>query len=219
MISFSFSSLGDFLNCPLMYYKVRVSKEVARGETEEMKHGNIVHKKLELRLTDGETLTEDLAFMEPFIQRLENTEGEKFAEQKMAITEKFEPCDWFDKKAWCRAIVDVGLRYGTVVWQGDYKTGKRKPGSDQLMLSAAVRMHIDEDVDYVHTSYIWLRDRKMDTGGAFTRAQIPEIWQHFLPRVRRLELAYEKNAWPARPSGLCGWCPVGKAHCKYAKHD
>ena len=33
--------------------------------------------------------------------------------------------------------------------------------------------------------------------------------QGFIPRIRRMERAYEQDTWPAKPSGLCaGWCPV-----------
>lgn len=216
--AWSFSSLSDYLNCPLQYYKVRVSKEIPREETEAMRYGTITHKHLEDRLVEKAPLPEHLTFMERFVRKLETSDGEPFAEQKMAIDDKFEPVDWFDKKAWCRAIVDVGLRTGEAVWQGDYKTGKRKPGSDQLMLSAALRMHSDPEVEYVSTSYIWLKDRKMDSGGKYPRSELPNIWKHFLPRIARLEAAYEKNAWPAKPSGLCPWCPVTKAHCKFSKH-
>ena len=41
------------------------------------------------------------------------------------------------------------------------------------------------------------------------RADGSGIWQGFVPRVAKLESAYERDKWPAKTSGLCkAWCPV-----------
>jgi hypothetical protein len=71
------------------------------------------------------------------------------------------------------------------------------------------------EVQVVNTGFIWLQDKKMDKE-VFMREQTYDIWGAFLPRVRRLEEAHEKNHWPEKPSGLCrGWCGVSTcAHWK-----
>ena len=45
-------------------------------------------------------------------------------------------------------------------------------------------------------------------GKPITKAEIPKVWQEFLPRVQRMEDAWASEHFPARPSGLCPWCQV-----------
>lgn len=216
--SWSYTSINQFVNCPRQYQLLRVTKEVKQTESEEMKWGNTVHKHLENRVKEGTPLPDSLSHLESLVRKLTTQEGDVFTEQQMAINADFEPVTWFDRKAWCRGIVDVGVKRGKLFWVGDYKTGKRRPDSDQLMLFAALVMHHNPEVDTVKTSFIWLKDRSMDTE-RYTREQLPEIWQHFMPKITRLEKAYDNDKWPAKPSGLCGWCPVTKSHCEFSKKE
>jgi CRISPR/Cas system-associated exonuclease Cas4 (RecB family) len=216
--AWSYSSLSQFVNCPRQYQLLKVTKEIVQRETEEMKWGTQVHKHLEDRVKDNKPLPESLSHLEPLVRKITNQDGEISTEKQMAIDAEFKPVTWFDKGAWCRGIVDIGIRNGRRVWVGDYKTGKRRPDSDQLMLFAALLMHHEPEVDTVHTSFIWLKDRALDTE-KYTREQLPEIWKHFMPKITRLEAAFEKDKWPAKPSGLCGWCPATKAHCEFSKKE
>lgn len=96
-----------------------------------------------------------------------------------------------------------------------HNTGKAKPESSQLKLSAAFVFHTRPYVQKVSTSFVWLKENTT-TKETFTRDQLPDIWQEFLPRVRRLEIAFQDDKWEAKPSGLCkSWCPVGKALCEH----
>lgn len=214
--SWSYTALNQFTNCPRQYQLTRVTKEVVQVPSEEMKWGNEVHKHLELRILDGKQLPDSLNSFEPIVTKILSKGGEVTAERKLAIDAEFKPVTWFDKSAWCRGIVDVGMRKGGYKWVGDWKTGKRRPDSDQLMLFAAMEMHHDETIEKVTTSFIWLKDKKIDSQ-TYVRDQLTDIWKHFMPKIVRLETAYEKDAWPAKPSGLCGWCPATKAHCDFAK--
>lgn len=216
--SWSYTSLNQFVNCPRQYQALRVTKEVKQIESEEMKWGNTVHKHLEDRVRDGTPLPESLSHLEGLVRKITHYDGEIHTEQQMAIDADFKPVTWFDKGAWCRGIVDVGVRQGKRYWVGDYKTGKRRPDSDQLMLFAALVMHHNPEIDTVRTSFIWLRDRSLDTE-RYTRDQLPDIWKHFMPKIVRLEKAYEQDKWVPKPSGLCGWCPLTKKHCEFSKKD
>ena len=89
----------------------------------------------------------------------------------------------------------------------DYKTGKRKP-SEQLDLYAAYIFAHYPEVEDVKTIFVWLKEQKTDKK-RFNRDELPIIWREFIPKVARLESAYNRDSWPAKPSGLCnGWCPV-----------
>jgi hypothetical protein len=89
----------------------------------------------------------------------------------------------------------------------DYKTGKRKP-TEQLDLYANYVFAHHPEINKVTTGFIWLKEKKIDWTPR-ERSEVPIIWQNFVPRVNKLESAYERDRWPAKTSGLCkAWCPV-----------
>jgi hypothetical protein len=141
--------------------------------------------------------------------------GQLEAEQQMALTKDYEPTTWFGKDVWVRGITDFTITKGKGAFIGDWKTGKPTPASAQLKLTAAMTMHQRPYIQRVVTSFVWLK-----TGGttteAYTREDIPAIWQSFEPRVRKLEDALDADHFPPKPSGLCRkWCPVGKSNCEF----
>ena len=92
------------------------------------------------------------------------------------------------------------------MWQESYKTGKRKL-TDQLSLYAAYMFAHFPEIQTVQNGFVWLKDRKIDKETVH-RSEVPVIWNKFLPKVRKLESAYERDSWLPRPSGLCkAWCP------------
>lgn len=212
-LTWTTTSLAAFETCPKRYYLTRVAKEVREPPSEASDWGNRVHTLLETAIVDGAPLPTELAHMVGIVDFLKSRPGELKAEFRLAVDASFQPADW--DKAWCRGIVDVGVVGTTKAVLIDWKTGKRKPGSDQMALYAGMMFAHYPQLEQTDTAYAWIKELKVDRY-LFTREQVPDIWQGFLPRVRRLELAYEKNAWPARPSGLCRkWCPVGRSRCEF----
>lgn len=215
MPAWSYTALTAYENCPRRYQLTRVTKQVKEPQTEATIWGNKVHTALEKRAKGEAPLPDDLAYCEPYIQKILGRDGKRLIEEQLCIDKNFRPTGWFDKNAWCRGIVDIGVVGSKKAYLLDWKTGKRKPDSDQLMLFAAMAFAHYPWVEQVTTGFIWLKDKKFDKQ-SFTREQLPDIWNEFLPRVRRVEVAYEQDKWPARPSGLCrAWCPVGKALCEF----
>lgn len=214
--AWSFSALNDFLNCNLQYYLTKVAKSCKVKETEEMKYGKISHKQLELRVSDKTPLPDHLMWLEPMISKLEASGAELTPEKQIALNKGFGQVSWFDKKTWLRIIVDLAARYETESLLLDYKTGKRKQDTDQLMLFAGAEFAMYPKVEKVKAGYIWMKEKKLDSE-VYTRDDIPQIWNHFLPKVERLNKAFEDDLWPARPSGLCPWCPATLKECKHAK--
>lgn len=216
MPAWSFSSLNDFTNCPRAYQLKRVTKECKQEESEAMRHGTIQHEHCEMRVKEGRELPESLKWLEPQFKRLEASGGDLIAEQAVGLTKGLKITGFFDKDVWCRGKLDLTVRYGTKSVVLDYKTGKRKFDSDQLMLFAAFEFADRPFVPEVRTGYVWLKDKAIDSE-IFTRDDIPRIWEHFMPKVERLEKAYVNDEWPAKSGGLCPWCPANKSQCKNAK--
>jgi len=205
MQAWTYSQLEKFETCPKQFYHVRVKRDITEPPTEHTIWGERVHTALEHRVIDGTPLPEGMTQWEGIAQKLCLLPGEKFAERKMAVNRAFEPCDW--KEAWSRGIADLIVVHKDTAAVFDHKTGKRKP-TEQLALYAGYVLAAFPEVKMVHTGFVWLKERKIDRK-TFSREDKAVIWQEFLPRVNKLESAYERDAWPPRPSGLCkGWCPV-----------
>lgn len=212
----SFSSLNDFNNCPRAYQLKRVTKECVQKETEAMRHGTIQHEHLEFRMRDKKVLPPELEWFEQYAAKIDASYGGIITEQSVGLTRGLQPTGFFSDDVWCRGKLDLTVRYGDRSVVLDWKTGKRKPDSDQLMLFAAFEMADRPFIGEVRTGYVWLKDKAIDSE-TFTRDDVPRIWGHFIPKVERLERAYREDEWPARPSGLCGWCPAKLTQCKHSK--
>jgi len=218
-LSHSYSSLKMFANCPKNYFHQRIEKSIRDPGNAVTAYGNRVHKALELRLKEGKApLTRETADYEDLctgIESMVQPDGVLTAEEEMTLTEQLTPTGWWDADAWFRSKIDVLVRNGPKAYMFDWKTGKRRPDFDQLeMFAVQVFKHYPE-VEQIKTTFIWLKERKMDSE-TFTRAQEPAIWGKVLGNVARIEGALEHDNWPAKPSGLCPWCPCKKI-CPFAK--
>lgn len=216
MPPWSFTSLNQFQNCPKAYYLQRVAKELPYVETEAMRFGTQQHEHLEYRVKEQRPLPPELSWMEPRIITMEKSGGTLIAEREAGLTKGLSVTGFFDKDVWVRGKLDLTLRFGGKSVVLDWKAGRRKHDSDQLMLFAGFEFADRPFIEEVRTGYVWLKDKAIDSE-VFTRKDIPMIWGHFMPKVEKLEKAYERDEWPCKPSGLCPWCAANKSQCKHAK--
>lgn len=201
----TYSQLDTFEQCARQYHAKYVVKRFPFVETDATRWGNRVHAAFEAVFTDGTPLPEGMTQWQKLVNKFAAIPGVKKVEQKIAIDRNFQAADYW--KSWSRGKIDLTIVNGSEAVLADWKSGKYK-ATEQLMLYAGYAFANGPQLKKVQTVFAWLRDRKLETK-SFTRDQLPVIWQEFVPRVRRLELAYERDIWPAKPSGLCkGWCPV-----------
>lgn len=207
MKAWSYSSLTKFETCPFQFYRCKVLKDVVEPPTEATEWGTKVHEALEFRVRDKTPLPDWASQWEPIARQFDKFGGRTFCELELGLTKNFKPTGFFDDDCWYRGIIDVGVD-GVVSFLGDYKTGKVKDDHDQLKLFAATYMSAKPHVERCKTAYLWLKHDKV-TQKEFRREEVPVIWQEFLPRVARMEAAFNTDKWVKKPSGLCrGWCPV-----------
>lgn len=203
----TYSQLEAFETCPRQYYEVRVKRSVPYVQNDAAKWGDEVHQAFELRVGQDKPLPTGMAQWEPLVKRLVALPGEKIVEGKFAIDKDFNACDYYAKDAWSRGKIDLSVISTRTAAIIDYKTGKRKP-SEQLELYSGYVFRAYPKLETIHTSFIWLKEKKIDKA-TINRGEMPVIWQGFLSRYRRIEIAHEKDSWPARPSGLCKkYCPI-----------
>jgi hypothetical protein len=217
--AWSWSVINDFETCEWRYYLTKVTKEVVEPQSEEMRWGNQVHKALEHRIKDNVPLPGNMVQYNQIMDRLFAATRKPgvifYAEQKLALSLAYQPRRFFDKDVWVRAITDLTIVNGDTAAVIDYKTGKPKPQSAQLKLTAAVTFHTYPQIQTIHNSFLWLNGGSTPNE-TFHREDVPKLWQEFAPRVQRLEEAHQQNKFPKKPSGLCNkWCPVPHKLCEY----
>jgi hypothetical protein len=214
MRCWSFSSMNTYYTCPKQYQLTYVKKVIPYQETEATKWGSEVHLALENYIGSGIALEEKFLPFKKWGDKVLSLPGEKFMEQKMALTRNLDPTDFEADNAWCRGIIDVLVVDGKRAACYDWKTGKVRPDSDQLKLFAGYVFQHYPDVEVVKTAYVWLKFDQT-TVETYRREDLPAIWEHFIAKAAKLEASYEKDKWIPKPSGLCrGWCGAG-SNCEF----
>lgn len=203
--AWTYSQLDTFETCPRKFYHLKVARDIVEPPTVHTEWGKTVHTAFEYAIKDGTPLPEGMTQWQPLANKLMKLSGEKFTEMQFAIDCNFQPTEWVG--SWSRGIADLVILSGEKAAVLDYKTGKRKP-TEQLDLYANYVFHHYPEVQKVTTGFVWLKDKRIDWK-PIDRSSVSMTWQSLLPRVRKLESAYERDKWPARTSGLCkAWCPV-----------
>lgn len=202
--AWTYSDLDGYETCPRKYFETKVLRRFKDSNVANQ-WGVRAHNAFEARIKEGTPLPEGMQQWESMAVKIINLPGTKLSEFKLSITPSFEPAPWGN--AWSRGKADLVVLDGERAAVLDYKTGKFRP-SEQLKLYAGYVFATQPEVERVQTGYVWLKERRV-TQDTFHRKDVPEIWKEFLPRVKRLEKAFNGSEWPCRPSGLCnGWCPV-----------
>jgi hypothetical protein len=215
-LSHSYSAIKLFENCPLRYYRQRIVKDVTDEGGEASKYGERIHTFLENRLK-GSGLQPEVEQYEPLCASVEQLAmaGQLYIEQELVLTENMTPTGWWEPDAWLRSKLDVLVIVGDTAVVMDWKTGKRNADQFQMqMFAAQVFKHFPE-VQRVKTSLVWLKTMEMDTL-QYVRADTNGLWAEVMKRIQRIHDAYDNANWPARPSGLCRFCPC-RHDCDYAK--
>lgn len=214
VVPWSYSSLSSYEQCPKRYKLTRLEKKVVEPQTEATIHGNEVHKALELATLGTKPLGEKYKQYIPIVERITARPGKRLVEFKFGLTKALKPTEFFGKDVWVRGVIDFGLLNPKVGVALDWKTGKPKSDADQLKLFAGVMLRTYPYLEQVKTGYVWLAYNKVDTQ-TFVQSDAPEIWGEFASRVHRMETSFKNDDFPPRPSGLCGWCPVGRENCEF----
>lgn len=216
-LSHSFSSIKMYENCPYRYYHQRVKKSVVDQGGEASLYGERVHKFLEDRLKGDAPLPQEVEGYEHLVGAVEKLckGGELLTEQELTLNIDLKPTGWFDKDAWLRTKIDVLILKNNTAVVLDWKTGKRRPDFSQLELYAAQVFTHHPHITRISSGFVWLKDSAMDKS-VYTREEHHELWQSVLERIARIEKSLETDTWPAKPSGLCKFCPA-KHLCRYSR--
>lgn len=216
-LAHSYSAIKLYENCPLRYYRQRVAKDVIDEGGEASKHGERIHAFLENRLKENTELPQEIGHYETLCKAVERMAegGELLVEKELVLNENLTPTGWWDADAWIRSKLDVLVIKGNHAVVMDWKTGKRKPDFFQMQMFAVQVFKHYPEVQHVKTSLVWLKDMSMDSE-KYTRLDANPMWAEIMKRIQRIHTSLEHDNWPAKPSGLCRFCPA-RHDCDYAR--
>jgi hypothetical protein len=216
-LSHSYSSIKLYENCPLRYFRQRIVKDVVDEGGEASKYGERVHAFLETRLKENTLLPQEVAHYESLCSAVERIahNGELFVEKELVLTDNLTPTTWWEPDAWLRSKLDILVISGDMANVMDWKTGKRNADQFQMQLFAAQVFKHYPEVTRVKTSLVWLKDMAMDTE-TYYHSGVNTIWAEVMKRIQRINDSLEHDNWPAKPSGLCRYCPA-RHNCDYAR--
>ncbi len=210
--AWSHSALSRFNNCPKQYYHISVVKDVVEPQGEAMLWGNRVHEAMENYLKaavhEHGLLPPEFEMYRGYLNAILHVPGDMYVEHEMSLDTNLNPCDKFADEVFVRGICDVLHVDDTVARAMDHKTGKRKQDSKQMKLMALLIFAHFPKVQRVRVGFFWLKTAEKDSEW-FTRADIPALWQEFLPELKQWKQAFATDTWQPRQSGLCKrHCPV-----------
>ena len=204
----SFSRLKSFEQCPKQFYHMKIAKDYTEGETDAMRYGTEAHLVAEEYIRDGKPVPSKFAYMKDVLEALNRRRGNKTTEIKMGLTVDLEPCKFRAKDVWWRGIADLVITDGSTAWIVDYKTGKSAKYADkgQLELMALATFKFFPDIKSINAALVFTKAKKF-IKHKYTDDMIDSLWDKWLSKFKRMEVAYETDTWNAHPSGLC------KRHC------
>ena len=203
-ITWSYSSLGLFQQCPKKYYHLRVIKDIKEPTTEAIIYGKAVHEAAEHYIGKGTPIPEKFSYMVPILDVLNAIPGEKLVEYKMGLTKDLEPCGFFDKGVWFRGVGDLVIVEGDLAHVVDYKTGKSSQYADtkQLeLMSLALFKHFP-DVERVKAGLAFVVCNDF-IKAKYNKKDEKVYWLRWKQETDQLEKAYENDLWNPKPNFTC----------------
>jgi hypothetical protein len=209
-ITWSYSSLALYQQCPKKYYHLKVVKDIKEPLSEAITFGNEIHKIAEEYVGKGRPIPEKYNHIEPALKVLKDMPGEKLCENKLGLTADLKPCGFFDKNVWWRGVADIIILQGDTALTVDYKTGKSSKFAELKQLeivSLAIFKHFPE-VKKVKAGLMFLfADDFVKT--AYLAESQKELWGSWISDVGQLQASVENDMWNPKPNFTCrGWCPV-----------
>lgn len=211
-ITWSYSSLKTFEQCPKKYYHLRVVKDVKDSGSEATIYGQAVHKAAEDHIKLGTPVPEKYGFIQGVLDAVKEMPGEKHCELKLGVRKTgtgYEPCGFFDEGVWWRGIGDVVVVNGETAHSIDYKTSKNAKYADvkQLdILAAAIFTHFPQ-VTKVKSALLFVVSNEFVKKEHYVEHK-DKYFSLFDPSLDRLATAQDTNVWNAVSGPLCRFCPV-----------
>lgn len=210
-ITWSFSGLKTFQQCPRKYFHLKEAKDVVDKPHESALYGSAVHKAAEDHIRDGVPVPKKYGYMEPILDALKNIPGERHCELELGLTEELGPCEFHAPNVWWHGIIDLLVvnREKQLAHMIDYKTSKNAKYADTKQLdymAVGVFAHFPEVTQiksallFVVSNDIVKKSHEVALKQDYMRPAVMDL--------DRLQKARETGVWNPIRGPLCRFCPV-----------
>lgn len=208
-LTWSYSSIKQFQNCPKQYYHTRVLKDVKSADTAATLYGTELHKAAEEFIKDGTPIPPQFNYVQPYLDRLNAIPGEKHCELKFGLNAELEPCGFFAPDVWLRGVADLVVVNGNKAFSIDYKTGKsaRYADTKQLDVVAGALFAMFPEVETIRSGLLFVVSKDFITK-EHKREESKKYLEQFNFDLERIAVATDTGVWNAKASPLCRFCPV-----------
>jgi hypothetical protein len=211
-VTWSYSSLKTFEQCPKKYYHLRVIKDIKENKSEAMSYGEEMHKAAEEFIKADKPIPGKFKTFQLLLESVKNLPGEKYCELKLGVKktdDDYASCDFFAKDVWWRGIADLVSINGNTAYSVDYKTGRSAKYADVKQLdavAAALFVHFPQ-VKRIKSALLFVVSEEFISKDHFAD-QRDAYFAFFEPELNRLEVAQQTGVWNAVTGPLCAYCPV-----------
>jgi len=210
-ITWSYSNLNLYQQCPKKYYHLRIAKDIKEAPSDAIAFGNKIHKIAQEYIESDKPIpAEYVDAMQPSLDKLKNMSGQKLCENKLGLTIDLKPCGFFDKNVWWRGIADIIILQDDKAFTVDYKTGKKSQYADlkQLeILSLALFKHYPHIKKVKAGLMFFFADDFVKAD--YSADDQEQLWGPWVSDVGLLEDSVNSGVWNAKPNFTCrGYCPV-----------
>jgi hypothetical protein len=219
-ISWSFSSLKTFQQCPKKYYHLKVAKDVVESDTQATLYGTAVHTAAEEFIRDDKPLPPQFSYMQTTLETLKAIPGEKHCELRLGVTEDLKPTGFLSENTWWRGIADLVVinQDKGVAYSVDYKTGKNSRYADtkQLDLVATGLFAKFPEIKKIKSALLFVVTKELIR----TEHKAEDVEKYMeKPRqdVARIQAALDNGVWNPKESALCRFCPVSQ--CEHNRSE
>ena len=137
-VTWSYSSLKTFQQCPKKYYHLKIAKDIKQEDTVHTIYGKEVHKAAEDYIKEGTPVPEKYSYVVETLDALKSIPGEKYCEIELGIKKtsegRYVACEFGDPKYWWHGIADLLIVNGDEAYLVDYKTSKNAKYADTKQL-------------------------------------------------------------------------------------
>jgi CRISPR/Cas system-associated exonuclease Cas4 (RecB family) len=211
-ITWSYSSLKTFEQCPKKYYHLRVLKDVKDEGSDATLYGQELHKAAEDYIKSNKPIPLKFSYIDAVLKSLEGIPGDKHCELKLGVRKTdtgYEPCGFFDKDVWWRGVADLVIVQGGLAFSVDYKTSKNAKYADTKQLdvvAAALFTHFPQ-IKKIKSALAFVVSNEFIHKEHFAELR-DSYFATFEPELDRLSTAQETGVWNTNTTPLCKFCPV-----------
>ena len=212
-MAYSYSAVKLYEQCPSRYKFSRIDR-LQEPSGDAATRGSLIHSEIEAIIKGELPLVSDVVqYLVPQLNKWKLSNAQ--SEMQFAIDDKWNLVDYKDKNAWFRGVIDLYFEENDVATVLDFKTGKERDYSDQVIVYAAVVLATKPHINRVNLAIEFLDSQKNVQYARITRDELGKYKDELTDRINTIN---KDNIFAANPSGLCKFCHFRKSNggpCKW----